>query len=256
MSAKPDLSVVIVSWNVCGLLRNCLLSVLKSVEGYQAEIFVVDNASPDGSAEMVAREFPQVRLIANRENLGFGAANNQALKLCRGRYILLLNPDTVVPEEAIHKMVRFFKRRRKAGLVGPEQIDGKGRLLMNWVRWNPREMAEFVIENLFALFTGHYRILFHRPRRVPILNAACWLARRKVLETTGFFDGDLFMYAEEPDMCSRIRKAGWEIWLLREVHIVHYKRQSIRQRGLFVELKFFFTSMYTWLRKRRQQEEI
>ena len=256
MSAKPDLSVIIVSWNVCALLRNCLLSVLEAVQGHQAEIFVVDNASRDGSAEMVAGEFPQVRLIANRENLGFGAANNQALKLCRGKYILLLNPDTFVPPDAIHKMIHFFKRRRKAGLVGPEQVDGKGRLLLNWVRWNPREMAEFVMENLLALFTGRYRILFRRPRRVPILNAACWLARRKVLETTGFFDDDLFMYAEEPDMCSRIRKAGWEIWLLREVHIVHYKRQSIRQRGLLVELKFFFTSMYTWLRKRWQKEEI
>ncbi|HSF81286.1 MAG TPA: glycosyltransferase family 2 protein [Anaerolineales bacterium] len=249
-----DLSVVIVSWNVRALLKNSLASLLKAVQGYQAEIFVVDNASRDGSVEMVASDFPEVHLIANHENLGFGAANNQALKLCRGRYILLLNPDTVVPETAIRRMIRFLKKRSKAGLVGPEQIDGKGRLLLNWVRFNPREMGEYVVENLVALFKGRYRILFRRPRRVPILNAACWLARREVLAKTGFFDDDLFMYAEEPDMCSRIRRAGWEIWLLREVHIIHYKRQSIRQRGLLTELKFFFSSMYIWLRKRWQQE--
>lgn len=253
MSDELDLSVIIVSWNVRPLLKNCLDSLLKATQGYQSEIFVVDNASRDGSSEMVASEFPGVRLIANQENLGFGAANNQALKLCRGRYILLLNPDTFVPEDMVHKMIRFLKRRSRAGLVGPEQMDAKGRLLLNWVRWSPREMSEYVVENLAALINGRYRILFRRPRRVPILNAACWLTRHEVLVKTGFFDDGLFMYAEEPDMCSRIRKAGWEIWLLREAQIIHYKRQSIRQRGLLTELRFFFTSMYTWLRKRWQQ---
>lgn len=254
MIPEVDLSVIIVSWNVRALLKNCLDSLLRAVQGYQVEIFVVDNASRDGSADMVASEFPQVKLIANSENLGFGAANNQALKLSRGGYILLLNPDTVVPEDTITKMVQFLEKRQKAGLVGPEQLDGKGRLLLNWVRWHPREMGEYVVEQLATLIRGRYRIIFRRPRRVPILNAACWLARREVLEKTGFFDDDLFMYAEEPDMCTRIREAGWEIWLLREVHIVHYKRQSIRQRGLFQELKFFFVSMATWLRKRWERE--
>jgi len=254
MSDNVDLSVIIVSWNVRDLLEKCLRSLLKAIQGYQAEVFVVDNASKDGSADMVAGEFPEVNLIANSENLGFGAANNQALRLSRGRYILLLNPDTVVPEDTVSKMIQFLEKRQKAGLVGPEQIDGKGRLLLNWVRFNPRVMIEYVVEHLAALIRGRFRILFRRPRRVLILNAACWLTRRDVLERTGFFDDDLFMYAEEPDMCTRIHEAGWEIWLLREVHIVHYKRQSIRQRGLFTELRFFFISMYKWLRKRWQQE--
>lgn len=254
MFANVDLSVIIVSWNVRTLLKDCLDSLFKAVQGYKAEIFVVDNASSDGSADMVASEFPQIHMIANDENLGFGAANNQALKLSRGRYILLLNPDTVVPEDAVTKMLQFLEKRQRAGLVGPEQIDGKGRLILNWVRWNPREMIEYMVESLSALITGRFRIIFRRPRRVPILNAACWLARREVLASIGFFDDDLFLFAEEPDMCTRIHKAGWEIWLLREVHIIHYKRQSIRQRGLFLELKFFFVSMYTWLRKRWQRE--
>lgn len=253
MVASIDLSIVIVSWNVQGLLRNCLKSIQLAVQDYRTEIFVVDNASRDGSAEMVASEFPDVNLIVNRENVGFGAANNQALKLCQGNYILLINPDTLVPQDAIRNMIQFLKKRPRAGLVGPEQMDGNGHLLLNWVRWNPREMVEFAVESLASMGKGRSKILFRRPRRVPILNAACWLVRREVLQAVGFFDGDLFMYAEEPDMCSRIRDAGWEIWLLREVHIIHYKRQSIRQRGLYQELKWFFTSMAIWLRKRWQQ---
>jgi len=247
-----DLSVVIVSWNVRELLRRCLQSIYDSIQGLRFEVFVVDNASHDGSPEMVHAEFPAVHLIANSENLGFGRANNQALRLCSGRYVLLINPDTLVPQGAIRRMIAFMKQHPQAGLVGPELLNRDGRLLINWVRWSPRHLAEFLIEELASLGRDRTRILFRRPRRVHILTGACWLARYEALAGVGFYDEDFFMYAEEPDVCTRMRDAGWEIWLLRNIQIVHYKKQSVRQRRWGWHLPLFARNMALWLKKRWQ----
>jgi GT2 family glycosyltransferase len=245
-----DLSVVIVSWNVKELLRGCLQSIYDSLRGLRCEIFVVDNASHDGGPEMVRAEFPDVHLIVNSENLGFGCANNQALQVCSGRYVLLINPDTIVPPGVIHRMIDFMKRHPQAGLAGPELLDGNGRLLVNWVRWSPRHMAEFLIEELASLGRDRTRIMFQRPRRVRILTGACWLARYDAMAGIGFYDEDFFMYAEEPDICTRMRDAGWEIWLLRDIHIIHYKKQSVQQRGRYWHLPLFVRNMALWLTKR------
>ena len=247
-----DLSVIIVSWNVRELLRGCLLSIYDSIQGLPSEVIVADNASQDGSPEMVRAEFPDVRLIANSENLGFGRANNQALRLCSGRYVLLINPDTVVPRGAIRRMVTFMERHQRAGLVGPELLNRSGRLPINWVRWSPRHMAEFLIEELASLGRDRTRILFPRPRRVRILTGASWLARYEVMTAIGCYDEDFFMYAEEPDVCARMRNAGWEIWLLRDIQVIHYKGQSVRQRGRCWDLPFFARNMVLWLWKRWQ----
>jgi GT2 family glycosyltransferase len=245
-----DLSVIIVSWNVRGLLEPCLRSIIHAARGLSAEIFVVDNASHDGSVEMVRQVFPDIQLIANRENKGFGAANNQALRVSQGKYALLINPDTVVPKNAIRQLIAFMEKHPQAGIVGPEQRGGNGELHMNWVRWSPREAVIYFIELLASIGRQRPPILFPRPRQVPVLNGGCWLVRLEALEQIGYFDEDLFMYAEEPDVCDRMRGAGWEIWFLRNVEIVHYRRQSIRQRGLLIEVKLFIQSMISWLRKR------
>lgn len=244
-----DLSVVIVSWNVKDLLRGCLQSIHDSLRGLRFEIFVVDNASDDGSPEMIHTEFPDVHLIANSENLGFGCANNQALQLCNGCYVLLINPDTIVPPGTIHRMINFMEQHSQAGLVGPELLGNSGRLLVNWVRWSPRHMAEFLVEELLSLGHDRTRIMFRHPRRVRILTGACWLARYKAMADIGFYDESLFMYAEEPDICTRMRDAGWEIWLLRDIHIVHYKKRSVQQRGRYWHLPLFARSMAAWLKK-------
>jgi len=252
-----DLSIIIVSWNVKGLLRACLQSIYDTVPPrLRYEIFVVDNASHDGSPEMVAQEFSDVRLIANEDNKGFGPANNQGLRLCQGRYVLLINPDTVVPAGAIDRMLTFMKQHPRAGLMGPELVDGDGQLPFNWVRCTPRQMTEFLIESLASLSQDQARILFPAPRRVPILTGACWLVRREAIVEIGLYDEDLFLYAEEPDVCTRMHNAGWEIWFLRDVQITHYKRQSTRQCGgkffLLLEAGHFFQSMLIWLKKRWQ----
>jgi GT2 family glycosyltransferase len=245
-----DLSIIIVSWNVRELLKACLQSVYDTVQGLRFEVFVVDNASHDGSPQMVAQWFPRVHLIANRENLGFGPANNQALRLATGRYVLLINPDSVVPAGAIRRMIDFMERHPRAGLVGPELTDENGRLLFNWVRCSPRNLAEFLIEKVASVVSGQARVLFQRPHRVRILTGACWMVRYEAMANIGCYDEDFFMYAEEPDVCTRMRDAGWEIWFLREIVVTHYKKQSVRQRPWGWDLSLFARNMALWLTKR------
>ena len=148
-----DLSVVIVSWNVRDLLKTCLQSIYDTAQGLRFEIFVVDNASHDGSPQMVARCFPDVNVIANEDNRGFGPANNQALRRAAGRYALMLNPDTTVPPGVIAGMIDFMDRHPQAGMVGPELVLGDGRLQLNWVR--------FSLDHFFEFLGG-----FHLPSRV------------------------------------------------------------------------------------------
>jgi GT2 family glycosyltransferase len=227
---KPALSIVIVSWNVRNLLGECLTSLYRSIQRLSLQIIVVDNASTDGTQEMVRTHFEDVHLIANCENVGFGRANNQGLELCRGRYVLFLNPDTYVPDGSIEEMVRFLENHPGIGMVGPELPNGEGRLLWNWSRYSVRGIAEFLIERLVSALTGRRPlVLFDRPYIVPWLTGACWLVRRRVIQRIGAFDEHLFLYGEEPDVCYRLRKAGWKICFLRHARIVHYKGQSMKQ---------------------------
>lgn len=242
MEPHPDLSVIIVSWNVRPLLRECLRSLHDAITRYTFEVFVVDNASHDGSPEMVRTEFPQVVLIANRENVGFGRANNQAWEKCKGRLVLFLNPDTLIPKGSIDEMIRFIDANPHVGMVGPELPDGEGRLRFNWSRLSLRGVGEFLIESIATLLSRRRPpVIFAKPRTVKWLTGACWLVRREVVEQIGAFDENLFMYGEEPDFCFRLRKAGWKICFLRHVHIVHYKGQSTKQVRKM--LAWFFKSM-------------
>jgi GT2 family glycosyltransferase len=244
-----DLSIVIVSWNVRELLKACLQSVYDTAQGLSFEVFVVDNASHDGSPQMVERCFPGVHLIANRDNRGFGPANNQALRLATGRYALLLNPDTTVPPGMIEGMIDFMEHHPQAGMVGPELVLGDGRLQLNWVRFSLDHFFEFLIERVVFLTSGRTWISSSKPRRVRILTGACWLARYEAMADIGFYDDEFFMYAEEPDVCARMRDAGWEIWFLREFVMTHYKKQSVRQRTPFWDIPLFVRSMAAWLVK-------
>ena len=237
MDNSLDLSIIIVSWNVRRLLDECLQSVEKSVTGLKAEIFVVDNASVDGSPHMVANQHPGVQLIANQDNRGFGRANNQALRLCQGKYALILNPDTLVSPEAIQKLFNFMETHPLAGLAGPEQCDQDGNLnLVNLARMQPREMAEYWVEKLLSLGLPKTRIIFTQPRQIPFVNAACWIVRNTAINQIGFFNEELFLYGEEKDVCARMRSAGWQVWFLRETQIVHYRHQSLNQKGLTQDL--------------------
>lgn len=235
------ISVIIVSWNVREYLDNCLTSVVKACKGLNSEIIVVDNASQDKTTEMLKDKFPQIKIIANKKNLGFGRANNQGSRIAKSKYLLFLNPDTIVDRKAIRALVSFLKSHPKAGLVGPEQLDGTGKTIFNFSRWSFRGILKYLIEQLWLLTTGKYKILFPKPYQTKFLNAGCWLVKQEVFEKIGGFNKELFLYGEEPDFCGRLKKAGYQIWFLRNCQIIHFREKSIEQTS---KKKQFFIKSY------------
>lgn len=209
-----DVSVIIVSYNTAELLSDCLSSVLKS-ECLSFEVFVVDNASRDGSAGLVRDRFPNVKLIENKENRGFGAANNQALPACSGRYIVLLNPDTTVGPRTFLTMVRFMDSHGKVGLAGPrvENPDGSRQ------------------DSVSYRYPGHRHgraDLGELPGKIACVLGACQIVRAGLLRSIRGFDEDFFLYGEDQDLCLRIRRKGFEIGCIEEAVIMHHGGQSER----------------------------
>lgn len=225
------LSVAIVSWNVKGLLNKCLESVFKAAKELQTEVIVVDNASSDASTEMVKNRFPQAILIENKQNIGFGAANNQAIKRSRGKYVLILNPDTEILGGSLNMMATFLNENPKVGAVGPKILNPDNSIQLTCARNYPTLTTEFFwLTTLVRRFPknrviGHYLMSYwdHNDRRqIDCLSGACMMVRRDVLEKSGLFDEGYFMYGEDVDLCYRIKKAGWQIWYLPQAQIIHY----------------------------------
>ncbi len=240
--AAPDLSVVIVSWNTRELLANCLESLAR--DGLErAEIFVVDNASTDGTAEMVRKRFRETNFIANSENVGFAAANNQALRLCRGKYILLLNPDTIVQRGAIQALVGFLDTHPSVAVAAPCLLNSNGSLQVSCEPF-PTLFREFW--RLFHI-DDFRRYATYDPgiwqsnlaQRVDIARGACLLVRRTDLENLKWFDEQFFMYSEEVDLCWRLHRAGREIYWVPQAKVVHLGGQSTRQVGDAMFLKLY-----------------
>jgi GT2 family glycosyltransferase len=234
---RPDLSVVIVSWNTRDLLRDCLASVFAEPSGLKLEVFVADNASSDGSAQMVRDSFSKVRLIENEKNLGFAAANNAVFPLCQSDKILLLNPDTVVKADALRVLSAFLDRHAEAGAVAPKlaqteadvDILGCGNLLTletsinHWLflaRWFPR------------IFDGiYYYAGVHddKTREVGWVSGACMLVRRAVIDQVGPLHERWFMYAEDHEWCARMKQAGWRIFHVPAAVVEHRHGASFQQ---------------------------
>ena len=230
----PVISVVIVSYNTRQLLADCLSTLQTETANIASEIFVVDNNSTDGSAEMVEQEFPSVQLIRSQVNLGFAAANNRAFPRCTGRYVVLLNSDAFPQPDALRAAVEHMEARPQAGLGGV-------RLVGRDQSWQPsaRMFPSFVNE-LFSL-TGlsmRYRRsrIFGRqdrtwadqlaPAQVDWVPGAFSIIRRDVLEKVGYFDEAFFLYYEEVDLCRRIKNSGYEIWYWPEIVVVHFGGES------------------------------
>ena len=252
-----DLSIIIVNWNARDYLRKCLESVNKHSNGLNLEIFVVDNSSNDGSIEMLKREFTKINLIENKNNPGFGAANNQALKKCGSEYVLILNPDTEVSAGALSAMVNFMKENKKAGAVGAKLLSADKTIQFTCARNFPTLLTEFFwLTTLVRRFPnnrliGGYLMSYwdHNDRReVNCLSGACIMARLEVLRELDYFDEDYFMYGEDIDLCYRIKKAGWNIWYLPEAEIIHYggvSSKNISERAVIYDRE----SLYTFFRK-------
>ncbi|MBK8497587.1 MAG: glycosyltransferase family 2 protein [Flavobacteriales bacterium] len=215
------LSVIIVNYNVRAYLEQCLRTVFTALEGIEGDVFVVDNQSTDGSVEMVREKFPQVKLIANADNVGFSRANNQAIRASNADYVVLLNPDTVVGEDVFRKVIAFLDGHPKAGGLGVKMIDGTGHFLPESKRGLPTPAVAFYkIIGLTRLFP-HSRIfgryhLGHMPEngtaRIEILSGACMFLRKKTLDEVGLLDESFFMYGEDIDLSYRITLGGYENW--------------------------------------------
>jgi GT2 family glycosyltransferase len=247
---------VIVNYNVRALLRECLASVFDSRGDIAFQVCVVDNASVDGSADMVRAEFPQVRLI-EAENRGYAAGNNLGLRafgpeggrpFTPPRYLLLLNPDTVLPPAALAEMVTFLDQRPRAGAAGPRLVRLDGSLDKACRRSFPTpEVALYRLIGLSSLFPrsrrfGRYNLTYLDPDLITEVDSvvgAFMLLRSEALQEVGLLDERFFMYAEDLDLCYRLKQRGWQVWYNAAVTVLHYKGQSSRQRSTVTNIEFY-----------------
>lgn len=256
------LSIIIVNYNVKYFLEQALFSINKACKNINAEVFVVDNNSVDGSVEMVKERFPEVILIANKKNTGFSYANNQAIKLAKGQYILLLNPDTVVEEDTFEKVIRFMDDHSDAGGLGVKMIDGSGKYLPESKRGLPSpSVAFFKIFGLSTLFPksklfGRYHLGFldkDQTHKVDILSGAFMLLRKDVIDKIGMLDEAFFMYGEDIDLSYRIILNGYNNYYYPEARIIHYKGESTKKSSInyvFV----FYNAMIIFAKKHFSQK--
>jgi GT2 family glycosyltransferase len=252
-----QVSIIIVNYNVRHFLEQCLLSVHRALAGIDAEVLVVDNASTDGSLDYLQPLFPRVQFIRLQENLGFAKANNHAARLAKGEYLLFLNPDTLVAEDAVYQMLDFMQQHPQAGALGLRMLDGSGEFLPESKRAFPALMPAFfkltgfarlfprsAVFNAYAL--GHLHETENHP--VDVLAGACMLVRRNLLLQLGGFDEQFFMYGEDIDLSYRIRQAGYENWYCADNSIIHFKGESTR-KGSSNYVQLFYKAMQQFVRK-------
>jgi len=225
----PEISVVVVSYNTRDILRRCLAQLRAALAGIRGEAIVVDNASADGSADMVADEFPEMRLLRSSVNLGFAAANNRGFELARGRYVVLLNPDAFVGDGALARALAHMERSPRVGLAGGRLQDPDGRLqpsgrlfpsLLNELLVTSGLAARYAGSRLFGRFDRSWADP-GRPARVDWVPGAFTIIRREALARTGGFDERFFMYYEEVDLCRRMADAGYEVWYWPDIVVTH-----------------------------------
>lgn len=228
------LSIVIVNYRVPYFLEQCLLSVRKSAQGIDTEVWVVDNNSGDGSVEYLQCRFPEVHFVANEENVGFSRANNQAIRLSKGQYVLLLNPDTLIGESTLRTVVDFMDSKPNAGGLGVKMLNGHGRFLPESKRGFPSPWVSFCkLSGLNRLFPHSSRFnRYHlsylsrdEVHKVEVLSGAFMLMRREALDKVGLLDERFFMYGEDIDLSYRLILGGYDNYYY-PTPILHYKGES------------------------------
>ena len=252
-----QLSIVIVSYNVRHFLEQCLLSVARATEGMETETWVVDNDSADGSVAMVQQRFPWVRVIANTDNPGFSVANNQAIRQSTGKYVLLLNPDTVVQEDTFRSCYDFAEAHPDLGGLGVTMIDGSGSFLPESKRGLPTPWVAFTKAfGLARVFPrsrrfNHYHLGYlpaDETHRIEVLAGAFMWMRRTALDEVGLLDETFFMYGEDIDLSYRLLKGGYHNYYYPGTRIIHYKGESTK-RGSLNYVRVFYQAMIIFARK-------
>jgi hypothetical protein len=227
-----DLSAIIVNRNTRDLLCQCLDSLTQKVGGIKMEVLVVDNGSTDGSVAVVRQKFPGVRLIENPVNMGFARANNQAISVSSGEYLLLLNPDTQVKDEAIPKMLSFLNAHPEAGLAGAQllNVDGsKQNSIANFPSLATELINKSLLRRLFPKKFPGKETDYPSPVEVDSVIGACMLVRREAMEQVGLLDEEYFLFLEETDWCYRMKKAGWKVYHIPQAKVIHFQGKSAEQ---------------------------
>lgn len=253
----PQLSIVIVNYNVKHFLEQVLLSVDAASQQLEIEVWVVDNNSVDGSMDMVEERFPWVKTILNKENVGFSKANNQAMKQSVSPHILLLNPDTVLQEDTLMKCVEYMDQHPEVGGLGVRMIDGKGKFLPESKRGLPTPKAAFYkMTGLASIFPkskefGRYHMKYlpeFKTNEVDVLAGAFMMLRKETLDKIGLLDEQFFMYGEDIDLSYRITLGGYKNVYFPETTIIHYKGESTKKRSVNY-LKVFYSAMVLFAKK-------
>ncbi|HRN94504.1 MAG: glycosyltransferase family 2 protein [Chitinophagales bacterium] len=251
-----QLSVIIVNYNVKHFLALCLKSVAAAVKNISAEVIVIDNNSTDGSVEMLQKT-SNIQAILNKQNTGFAVANNQGIKIAKGKYVLLLNPDTVVAEDTFEKCIAFMEAHENAGALGVYMIDGKGNFLPESKRGLPTPTVAFYkMFGLSSLFPkskifGQYHLGFldkNETHQAEILSGAFMFMRAEALQKSGLLDEAFFMYGEDIDLSYRIEKVGYKNYYFSDTDIIHYKGESTK-KGSLNYVKVFYQAMIIFARK-------
>lgn len=252
-----DLSIIIVNYNVKEFLQNLIQSIYKAVENLSYEIIIVDNCSDDGSVDFIKSKFPEVTLIANKENLGFSKANNIGLKESRGDYLLLLNPDTVVGEDTLARMINFLKENNEVGLASCKILNPDGTLQLACRRSFPGPWTSFCrVTGLSSLFPksrlfARYNLTYldeNESYEVDAISGSFMVLPRNVYEKIGGLDEQFFMYGEDLDFCYRVQKAGFKVFYFHDAQIIHYKGESTKRSSLD-ETKIFYSAMHLFVKK-------
>ena len=242
-----DISIVIVNWNTKKLLIDCLDSIFKTVNNIPMEIWLIDNASVDGSVEAVKQTYPNVNIIQNRKNLGFAAANNQAFATMQGRYALLLNTDTVLTEGAVAEIYRFMESHPDVAMACGQLLNADGsrqNSFANFPSLASLIFGEALLQLLFPKkYPGKRKEIFD-PMEVDSCIGACLMVRAAAMETVGWLDENFFFFLEETDWAFRMKQAGWRVCIVPSARIFHLQGQSvghdIRSRILFYRSRYFY----------------
>jgi GT2 family glycosyltransferase len=252
-----DISIIIVNYNVKEFVKNLLFSLHKALENYSSEIIVVDNASSDGSVEDIKEKFPYVKVIANKDNVGFGKANNQGLEISKGKYIVLLNPDTIVREDTFSKIIEFMKARPEAGMTTCKVLNPDGTLQLACRRSFPGPWTSLTkITGLSKIFPksklfAKYNLTYldeSEVNEVDAISGSFMMFTRNVYEKVGGFDPQFFMYGEDLDLCFRTQQAGYKVYYIPDTEIIHYKGESTK-RSSIDEVKIFYNAMHLFVKK-------
>ena len=260
LAADPELSIVIVNYNVKEFLQNLIYSIQKAACNISTEIIIIDNNSEDGSVEFINEKLLPlggIKLISNKENLGFSKANNIGLSEARGKYLLLLNPDVVVSEDTFQKVIDFFESNQKAGLAGCKILNPDGTLQLACRRSFPGPWTAFCkvtgLSSLFpkSRFFARYNLTYlneDETYEVDAVSGSFMMLTREAYEKVGGLDEEFFMYGEDLDLCYRIQKAGLKVYYVHSTQIIHYKGESTRRSSLD-ETKYFYNAMHLFVKK-------